>query len=128
MAAIDAYTAKWKPGTSFNFELVRRTERKSSDPIRKYYYGVVMPVALETFGYDAFEKDLVHRQLKIRYFDVKPDRHGIYRDKDIPHVFEDDSNLTDQERKKREKLRKKFTDAVIRLVASEGGYVPEPGE
>jgi hypothetical protein len=127
MDAVNAYTSKWVPGTAFDFEIVRKVQRKS-DPIRKYYFGVVMPVALETFGYDAFEKDIVHKQLKIRYFDVKPDRHGIYRDKDIPPVFADDSHLTDKERKKRDELRKKFTEAVIRLVASEGGYVPEPGE
>lgn len=117
---INIYVQRWKPGTPFTVEITRKV-KKQSDPLRKYYWGVVMPVLLDTLGYERDEADLVHRQLKCVYFNVKPDKRGIYREKDVPAVFADDSDLEVP-------IKKAFTDWVIRKVAENGGYVPDPNE
>ncbi len=80
-----------------------------------------MPILLDACGYERDEDLAVHRHLKILYFRVKKDKRGIYRDKDIPSVFGDDSTLPVSD-------KKKFTEFVIRKCAENGGYVPDPGE
>ena len=120
MDAINIYVNKWVPETEFEIEIVRR-RRTVSSPMRKYYWSVVLPTFAEHLGYEPDEYDMFHRQLKIVYFQVKPDKHGIYREKDIPAVFANDSELDIS-------IKAKFQDWVKRKAAIEGVYIPDPGE
>ena len=115
---VNAYVAQWPPGTPLEFSLTRR-KKKRSEPMRKYYYAVVLPVLLDTLGYERDEAEQVHTALKCRYFNVRPDKRGIYRVKDIPAVFADDSPHDVS-------IKKAFTDWVIRKCSEHGGYVPDP--
>ncbi len=117
---IDAHIARWLPGTEFIFEVTRK-KKLASDPMRRYYWAVVLPVFLEAYGYDPDDADTVHRHLKILFFGVKPDDHGIYLDKEIPSVFGDKSDVEVP-------IKWKFTEWVIRKSAEEGHYTPDPGE
>lgn len=122
MAAVDAYTAKRKPGTPFDFSITWRVKRVS-DPQRKYYYSTVLPAFLDAYYYERDEGLIVHRHLKIKYFNVQPDKHGVYREKDIPSVFSDEPTVEPNE-------RKLFLDWVVRKCAQSDNpqYVPDPGE
>jgi hypothetical protein len=115
---IAVYLSNFKDGTSFDVEIVRR-QKTRSDPMRKYYFGAVLPPFLEALGYEKDEDDLVHRQLKITYFRIKPDKRGIYRNKDIPSVFGDESTLGVSE-------KKAFLDWVVRKAAENGVYIADP--
>lgn len=115
---INAYLAKWKPGTVLNVEITRRAAKKSN-PLRHYYWAVVVRTYADHLGYDADEIELLHRQLKIVYFRVKPDKKGIYRN--VPSVFSNESEIDVP-------AKKKFVDWVIRCAAKDGCYIPDPGE
>lgn len=115
---INQYVAKWKPGTAFEVEIVRRTPRKS-DPLRKYHFGVVLPIFMEHLGYEPHEDELFHRQLKIVYFRTKTDKKGIHRN--VPSVFGERSEIPVPE-------KIKFVEWVKRQAAKEGCYIPDPGE
>ena len=115
---IDVYLSNFKDGTAVVVEIVRR-QKTRSDPMRKYYWGAVLPTFMSALGYEKDEDDLVHRQLKITYFRVKPDKRGIYRNKDIPSVFGDESTLGVSE-------KKAFLDWVIRKAAEAGVYIDDP--
>lgn len=116
MIAIEAYVAKWKPFSQFRFELTRVDDKTASDPQRGYYFSAVLPALLRGCGYDPDEYKAVHRQLKIIFFHVQPDEHGIYRDKDIPSVFSLKSDIGPQK-------RAAFIDWVLRKAAENGEYV-----
>lgn len=117
MEAINTYVSKWKPGTPFDIEIVRRVA-KISDPLRRYYFAAVLPPFMEHLGYDREEQDLFHRQLKIVYFQIKPDAKGIYRN--VPSVFSNESKIPVPD-------KVKFVEWVIRKAAFEGVYV-EPAQ
>jgi hypothetical protein len=119
-SAIEAYVSRWRPGTRLAIE-IKRIESKNSDALRSYYYAVVLPILCETLGYDPEEHEMVHRQLKIVYFGIKADKHGVYREKEIPSVF---SKNSDQE----VGAKMRFIDWVCRKSAEHGGYVPAPNE
>jgi hypothetical protein len=120
MDRINAYVSRWLPGTDIDFDVTRR-QKRVSDPMRKYYFAAVLPPFMEKLGYEPEEEYLFHRQLKIVYFKAEPDSHGIYRDKDIPSVFGNDSELGID-------IKLKFTEWVKRKAAQEGVYIPDPGE
>jgi len=113
---IEQYISRWKAGTIFELLIVRK-QSTESDPMRRYYFSTVIPITEETLGYDP--EDDLHRWLKIKYFGVKPDSHGIYRERDIPSVFSQESALP---------VEKKwaFVQWVARKCAEHGGYVPDP--
>ena len=113
---INIYVSKWKPFTPIEVEIKRRVPRKS-DPLRKYYFGLVLPTFMDYLGYEKDEKMLFHRQLKIVYFQIKPDKKGIYRN--VPSVFSNESEIPVPE-------KKRFVDWVIRAAAKKGCYVPDP--
>lgn len=115
---VNVYASKWKEGTLLDVEIVRR-QKRVSDPMRKYYFGAVLPTYMHHIGYERDEDELFHRQLKIVYFRVKPDVKGIYRERDIPSVFSNGSELPISE-------KKKFMDWVIRKAAQDGVYIPDP--
>lgn len=117
---LNLYISKWNDGTLFDVEIVRK-QKRISDPMRKYYFGAVLPLYMESLGYERDEDELFHRQLKIVYFRVQPDPKGIYRERDIPSVFSNESELPISE-------KKKFLDWVIRKAAQDGVYVPDPNE
>lgn len=117
---VNKYLSRWKPGTYLDI-IIKRKKKTVSSPMRRYYFGVVMPILLEALGYDPDESLLVHRQLKIVFFGVQPDSHGIYRDKDIPSVFGDDSDVQIPD-------KQRFIGWIRRKAAEEGYYVPDPGE
>lgn len=117
---INTYLSRWKDGTIFDIEIVRR-QRKKSDPLRKYYFSGVIRPLMEFSGYEPDELLEVHKYLKARYFNIKPDKRGIYRNKDIPSVFSNESPIPVPE-------KKKFVDWVIRLAAKSGCYISDPGE
>jgi len=118
MDVINIYTSKWKPGTPFDFELTRRVARKS-DPLRKYYFAVVIKEYMNHLGYEPDEEELFHRQLKITYFQIKPDEKGIYRN--VPSVFSNESELPVPD-------KTAFVDWVVRCAARDGVYIPDPNE
>jgi hypothetical protein len=120
MEQINLYASRWKPGTWFDFKVVRKVKRKS-DPMRRYYFAAVLPPFMEHLGYEPEEQMIFHRQLKIVFFQVKPDKKGIYREKEIPSVFGNDSKLGID-------IKQKFTEWVKRKAAHEGVYIPDPGE
>ncbi len=74
---------------------------------------------MEQLGYERDEDELFHRQLKIVYFRVQPDDKGIYRERDIPSVFSNESMLPISE-------KQEFLDWVIRKAAHDGAYIPDP--
>ena len=117
---INIHVALYKPNTPFDIEITRR-QAKKSDPLRKYFFGAVLPPILEQSGYEKDEALELHRWLKIRFFQVPVDKKwGIHRDKDIPSVFSDDSDLPVSE-------KKKYVDYVIRKAAKVDIYIPDPG-
>ena len=116
--SINQYLSKWKPGTPVEVEIVRRVPRRS-DPLRKYYFAAVLPPFMEHLGYEPEEELIFHRQLKIVYFKIKPDKKGIYRK--VPHVFSNDSDIPVPE-------KKKFVDWSIRKASQEGCYIEDPNE
>ena len=115
---INLYVSRYKPGTPFDFEIVRR-QAKRSDPMRKLYFGKVLNDFMNHLGYEPEDELFFHRQLKIVYFKVKPDKRGIYREKDIPSVFSNESDLSVGE-------KKNFVDWVIRKAAEHGVYIEDP--
>ena len=117
---LNLYISKWKDGTLFDVEIIRR-QSKISDPMRKYYWGVVLQNYMDHLGYERDEDELFHRQLKIVYFRIKPDAKGIYREKDIPSVFSNESEIPVSG-------KKEFVDWVIRKAAQDGCYIPDPNE
>ena len=117
---LNTYVSRWKDGTLFEVEIVRQQSRRS-DPLRAYYWAAVIPPFIKELGYERDEDELFHRQLKIVYFRVKPDTRGIYREKDIPSVFANESEMPVSE-------KKEFTDWVIRKAAQHGVYIPDPNE
>ncbi len=118
-SAIEIYIARWKPFTEFEFE-IKRVDKSKKDPIRKYYYGAVLPPFMEELGYDRDETELFHRQLKIVYFKIQPDSHGIYRN--VPSVFSNDSELDIE-------IKSDFIEWVIRKASQSGVYIePSAGD
>jgi hypothetical protein len=117
---LNLYAERWKDGALFDCEIVRR-QRKRSDPMRKWYFASILPTFMHKLGYEPEEEMIFHRQLKIVFFKIKPDGRGIYRDKEIPSVFSNDSELPVSQ-------KKEFVDWVIRKAAEYGCYIPDAGE
>jgi CRISPR/Cas system-associated exonuclease Cas4 (RecB family) len=115
---INAYLSKWRPGTPIDIEIKRRVRRKSN-PQRRMYFAHILRTYAQYLGYDVHEEQLLHRQLKIVYHQVKPDKKGIYRN--IPHVFSEESELN-------VKQRSDFISWVVRKAAQDGCYIPDVGE
>lgn len=113
---VEAYLSKWNDGTPFEVSITHR-QRTKSDPLRKYYFGVVLPLFMEHLGYEKDEQDDFHRQLKIVYFRIKPDKKGIYRK--VPSVFSNESEIPISD-------KSKFVEWVVRKAAQEGVYIPDP--
>jgi len=114
---ITTYTSRWKDGTWFDIEIMRKQERRS-DPTRKFYFAAVLPPFMKHLGYEPEEELLFHRQLKIVYFRIEPDKKGIYRN--VPSVFGNDSEMPVSE-------KREFVEWVIRKAAQEGVYIESPG-
>lgn len=113
MAAIDAYTGRWKPGTPIEVEIKRRAVPK--DPIRKYYFAAVLKPYADHLGYDQGEEtELLHRQLKIVWYQVEPDKKGIY--KGVPTLFRNESDKGVGE-------KQEFINWVVRCAARDGVYI-----
>jgi hypothetical protein len=117
---IAVYLTNFKDGTAFNVEIVRRQKTRST-PLRAYYFGAVLPTFMDALGYEKEDTDNFHRQLKIVYFQIKPDKRGIYKEKEIPSVFGDESKIQIDE-------KQKFIQWVIRKAAENGVYIPDPNE
>lgn len=114
---VNVYLSRFKDGTLFDVEITHR-KRIKSDPMRKYYFGAVLPLFMEHLGYEREEQDDFHRQLKIVYFQIKPDAKGIYRH--VPTVFSDKSDIPVED-------KAKFLEWVVRKAAQEGVYIPDAG-
>jgi len=117
MDSVNAYTSKWTPGTEFEVEIVRRVHHKK-DPIRRFYWAVVLPALMEGVGYEPEEQEMVHHFLKATFFRCEKDERGIPRN--VPPLFRNDS---DEEME----TKVKFVEWVIRKAAEYGVYVPEGG-
>lgn len=118
--AINAYTSRWRPGTPFDFEIVRRVPKNVASPEQRgYYFSEVLPKLMRGCGYDPEEAERVHEGLKCTFFQVKPDRRGIYRKKDIPSVFSLKSDIGQEN-------RNNFVEWVMRKAAENGEYVEPP--
>jgi len=123
---VNTYLSRWKPGTVLDVEIVRRQSTKS-DPMRKLYYGHILPPFARGLGYDPDEYLDFHKQLKIVYFGNQTDllkEYGlnpVYKDKkgvwrNVPHVFHNDSTLPISE-------KTRFVEWVLRKAAMEGIYI-----
>lgn len=113
---VKTYLSRWKPGTWLDVEIIRH-QHKKSNPMRKYYFAGVLPPYMTELGYEKDEDELFHRQLKITYYRIKPDKKGIYRK--VPSVFGDKSDIPVSE-------KKEFVDWVIRKAAADGVYIEDP--
>jgi len=114
---INVYLQGFKPDTWFDITITRKT-KKISDPLRKYYFAGVLPPFMKELGYEPDDEDQFHLQLKVRYFNIKPDERGIY--KDIPHVFHKDKTELDVPK------QVEFVEWVKRLAAKYGVYIEDP--
>ena len=119
MHKVNQYASQWLPGTPIEIEIVRR-KKKHSDPQRAFYWAVIIPQFAEGLGYDPEEYDDFHQQLKVVRYGVKPDKRGIYRKKDIPHVFSSESEKNVSE-------RKDFIEWVLRKASQNGIYIDTEG-
>ena len=117
---INTYISRWKEGTLFDVEITKRQQYKSN-PLRAYYFAGVLPPIMEHAGYEKDELLDLHKFMKIRYFNVEPDKWGIYRKKDIPSVFGNKSPIPVPK-------KKEFVDYVVRKAAKVGIYIPDPNE
>ena len=117
MDLIDSYLQGFKPDTWFDIEIKRKTKKKS-DPLRSYYFSAVLPIYMEHLGYEPQEQELFHDQLKKVYFQVQPDKKGIYRN--VPHVFSNSESELDVPEKV------KFVEWVKRCGAKDGVYIEDP--
>jgi len=115
---INTYISRWKDDTWFDMEIIRH-QHKKSDPMRKWYFAGVLPPYMTELGYEKDEDELFHRQLKITYYRIKPDKKGIYRN--VPSVFGEKSDIPVSE-------KKLFVDWVIRKAAVDGAYIEDPKE
>ena len=120
---IQTYVGRYKPGTWFDIEVTRKQKTVSS-PMRRYFYGVVLPKFLEAYYYDPEDGKTVHKHLKCLFFNVQPDEHGVYRDSDVPAVFADDSIIPiDKKQAYIEYVKRKAAQSIENPV-----YIPDPGE
>ena len=116
--AINTYVSRWKD-CWFDVDITRK-QAKKSDPLRNYYFVAVAKPYGEFLGYDADEVELLHRQLKIVFYQVQPDSKGVYRNRDVPSVFGNDSEIP-------VRGKAKFVEWVTRVAAKDGCYI-EPRE
>lgn len=115
---LELYIARWKEGALFDVE-IKRLQRRKSDPLRKYYFAAVLPDIMKGAGYEPDEILDLHKWLKIRYYQIQPDKWGIYRRRDIPSVFGNKSKIPVLG-------KKEFVDWVIRKAAKAGIYIEDP--
>jgi len=117
---VNIYASRYKPGTPFDVEIVRR-QKKKSDPMRKFYFGAVLPPFMKELGYEPDDELQFHMMLKITYFkgthDIHQDERGIW--KNIPSVFSNESELDVP-------VKKEFVEWVIRKAAHYGVYIDDP--
>ncbi len=113
---INTYLSRWKNGTLLDVEIVKR-RKTESNPLRKYYFSAVLPPFMDRLGYERNEDELFHRQLKIVYWRIEPDKKGIYRN--VPSVFGKKSEIPVN-------VKKRFVDWVIRQAAREGVVIDDP--
>ncbi|MCP4569064.1 MAG: hypothetical protein GY841_15930 [FCB group bacterium] len=116
---VATHVARWKPKTFFDISITRK-QKRDSDPLRGYYFSTVLRIFAENQGYDRHDEKLFHHQLKAIFFQIKPDKLGVYRD--VPHVFHKEKSELDVPRKRQ------FVSWVKRFAAEQGCYIPDPGE
>lgn len=88
--------------------VVKQYRNLRSDPQRKFYFSAVLTPFGEAQGYDKTELLFFHHQLKGLFFNIQPDRFGMY--KNLPAVFGEDSDLDT-------KRKTEFIDFVLREAA-----------
>ena len=113
---INVYMSRWKDDTWFDGEIIRH-QHKKSDPLRRYHFGAVLPKLMKHIGYEPDEKLFFHWQLKIKYFNIEPDKKGIYTK--VPSVFSDKSDIPVSE-------KKEFVSWVKRKASKMGCYIEDP--
>jgi hypothetical protein len=97
------------------FYLEPRHQRTISDPLRKYYFGVVMEFMAEDTGHS---KEVIHEDMKRRYSSYMDD-HGILV---IESVFSNQSRLLIDEKQAFIRNVKRWAFDFLDLV------IPEPNE
>jgi len=115
---INTYLSRFKSGTLLEID-IKKLEKTNSDPMRAYYYSQILPPFLEATGYERYENEIVHHNLKGIYFEnhknpewrtYKDDR-GIWRN--VPHVFSKKSPIPID-------IKKDFIGFVERIGVSYG--------
>ena len=114
---VGTYLSRFKDGTVFKVE-IKRPQKTQSDPMRKYYFGAVLPTFMKEIGYEPHEKLEFHHQLKMLFFDPQPDEYGFKR---TPTVFSKKSKIPVPK-------KKEFIEWVKRVAAKQGVYIPDVGE
>ena len=118
MIQIAAHVARWKPGTEFEVSVVRK-QKTVSDPMRRYFFGVVFPIFCDAYGYDPDDEVILYHHLKALFFRINPDAHGVY--KGVPSLFGNNSEIAIAN-------KAKFVEWIKRKSAEQGAYTPDPGE
>ena len=113
---VQAYLSRFPENTVFKVDITR--PQKSSDPYRRYYFGVVLKDFMAGIFYEPHEKDMFHEQLKELYFQPEPDEHGFKR---VPNVFHKKKGLPI-------KKQIEFTEWVKRLAAQQDIYISDVNE
>ena len=131
MEAINAYTGKWKPNTSFDLDIVRRVAKKS-DAQRAYYFSTVLPTYAKNSGYEITEYYMFHVHLKVRFFqgyyqgkgekEKMPYYDSLNVPRNVPALFADDSEFDVG-------MKTLFIDWVIRRASAvDNVYIPDANE
>ena len=102
----------YRPGTRLWITISRRKE--VSDPLRKYYYGLVLTLIQ---GHTGHGKDELHDFFKRHFLGVEKDAHGIEM---LPSVFGNGSKLSHED-------RVQFVDDVRYFASSKlDMMIPDP--
>lgn len=109
-----ARVAALQPGRTYAMVITEWREKTISDPMRRYYFGVVAQMIADHTGHST---DTIHDFLKRKILGVNVDQFGIEQ---TPSVFSDGSSLTIEE-------KGEFI-AEVRRWASDflGIWIPEP--
>lgn len=114
-ALLDQEIAGIPEGERFGLIIERAKDRRTvSDPLRRYYWAVVMLMIAEETGHST---DSIHEAMKRKFLGYTDERTGLEM---VPSVFSDDSKLSVQE-------KKAFIDEVRRWASDFLNiWIPEP--
>ena len=85
-AVMTRVKAAMKPGKIYLME-IKPKEKLDSDPMRRYFFGVVMAMIADETGHSV---ETIHNHFKRQLLGAKIDEHGI---EELPSVFSKESEM-----------------------------------